>query len=125
MDGTEVRAVLAKNIKAFRGRRNWSQADLAEKSGLSIVYLSDIERGNKWPYLDTLVKIAGTFNVDVYELLKPENTPPPNTAKIQAKHNEEIIAILDKSFEIARKYTSQSLTAMQSQHGKVSKSRHK
>jgi transcriptional regulator with XRE-family HTH domain len=125
MDGTGVRAVLAKNIKAFRGRRNWSQADLAEKSGLSIVYLSDIERGNKWPYLDTLVKIAGAFKVDVYELLKPENTPPTNNAKIQAKCNEEIIAILDKSFEMAKKYTSQSLTAMQNRQGKVPKPRHK
>jgi len=125
MDGTEVRAALAKNIKAFRGRRNWSQADLAEKSGLSIVYLSDIERGNKWPYLDTLVKLAKAFKIEVYELIKPENTPPLNTAKIQAKYNEEIIAILDKSFEMAKKYTAQSLTAMQVHHGKTSKSRHK
>jgi transcriptional regulator with XRE-family HTH domain len=34
MDKTEVRAALAGNIKAFRGRRNWSQIDLAEKFGL-------------------------------------------------------------------------------------------
>ena len=116
MDGTEVRAALAKNIKAFRGCRNWSQADLAEKSGLSIVYLSDIERGNKWPYLDTLVKIAGAFKIEVYELLKPENTPSPTIAKILAEYNEEVTAILEKSFEMAKKYTSQSLTAMQNQH---------
>jgi transcriptional regulator with XRE-family HTH domain len=86
MDKTEVRAALARNIKAFRGRRNWSQADLAEKSKLSIVYLSDIERGNKWPYLDTLVKIAKAFNVEVYELLKPENTLSPAAGKIFAKY---------------------------------------
>ena len=41
MDGKGVRAVLAGNIKEFRSRRNWSQADLAEKTGLFIVYLSD------------------------------------------------------------------------------------
>jgi len=116
MDRVEVRAVLAKNIKAFRGRRNWSQADLAEKSGLSIVYLSDIERGNKWPYLDTLVKVAGAFKVEVYELLKPENTPPTKNAKILAHYNEEITAILDKSFEIAKKHAIKSLTA-----GKIKK----
>jgi len=125
MDGTEVRAVLARNIKAFRGRKNWSQADLAEKSGLSIVYLSDIERGNKWPYLDTLVKIAGAFKVEIYELLKPENTPPPTVSKILTEYNEEVIAILEKSFEIAKKYTSQSLTAMQEQHSAILNSRHK
>jgi transcriptional regulator with XRE-family HTH domain len=116
MDGTEVRATLARNIKAFRGRRNWSQADLAEKSGLSIVYLSDIERGNKWPYLDTLVKIAGAFKVNVYELLKPEDTLPPNSAKTLAKYNEEVTAIIEKSFEMAKKHASQSLTAMKNQY---------
>jgi transcriptional regulator with XRE-family HTH domain len=116
MDGAKVRAALASNIKAFRSRRNWSQADLAEKSGLSIVYLSDIERGNKWPYLDTLVKISEAFKVEVYELLKPENTPPPTSAKILAKYNEEVTAILEKSFEVAKKQASQSLTAMKKQY---------
>ncbi|MCL2762685.1 MAG: helix-turn-helix domain-containing protein [Treponema sp.] len=118
MDGTEIRATLARNIKALRGRRNWSQADLAEKSELSIVYLSDIERGNKWPYLDTLVKLAQAFKVEVYELLKPENTPPPATAAILAKYNEEVAAIFEKSLEMAAKHASQSLTAMQNQYRK-------
>ena len=66
MDRIKIRATLAKNVKAFRCRRNWTKADLAEKSELFIAYLSDIERGNKWPYLDILVKLAN-------ELLKPEN----------------------------------------------------
>jgi len=116
MDGTEVRAALAKNIKTLRYRRNWSQADLAEKSELSIVYLSDIERGNKWPYLDTLVKLANAFKVEVYELIKPENIPSFDNTAVLAKYNDEVSAILEKSFEMARKHVSQSLTAMQKQY---------
>ena len=116
MDGMEVRTTLAKNIKAFRNRRNWSQADLSEKSELSIVYLSDIERGNKWPYLDTLVKLAKAFNVEVYELLKPENTLPPSTTDILAKYNEEVTSVFYKSMEIAKKHASQSLAEMQEQY---------
>jgi len=118
MDGTEVRAALAKNIKALRYRRNWSQADLAEKSDLSIVYLSDIERGNKWPYLDTLVKLAAAFNIEVYELLKPENITPPGSASVLAKYNDEVTAIFEKSLEIAKKHASRSLTAMQKHYRK-------
>jgi len=117
MDGTEVRATLARNIKAFRSRRNWSQADLAEKSELSIVYLSDIERGNKWPYLDTLVKLAKAFNVEIYELLMPENTAHPATAaSILDKYTREVAAIFEESLEMARKRTSQSLAAMHDQY---------
>jgi len=117
MNGAEVRATLARNIKAFRSRRNWSQADLAEKSELSIVYLSDIERGNKWPYLDTLVKLAKAFNVEIYELLMPENTAHPTTAaSILDKYTREVAAIFEESLELARKRTSQSLAAMHDQY---------
>jgi transcriptional regulator with XRE-family HTH domain len=49
MGGNELRQTLAENIKLYRGRRNWSQADLSEKSRVSIVYLSDIERGISGP----------------------------------------------------------------------------
>jgi len=116
MDRTELRATLAQNIKTFRGRRNWSQADLAEKSGLSIVYLSDIERGNKWPYLDTLVKLATALNIEVYELLKPENTPLPVAASILDNYTKEVIAIFEKSLEMAQKRSARHLLAVQKQY---------
>jgi transcriptional regulator with XRE-family HTH domain len=116
MDGGKVRSILARNIKAFRSKRNWSQMDLAEKAGLSIVYLSDIERGNKWPYLDTMVKLASAFNIEVYELLKPENIPSPETASILVKYTEEVTAILDKSLETTKKNTYLALTTLMKQY---------
>lgn len=116
MNGAEVRATLAKNLKTFRGRRNWSQADLAEKSNLSIVYLSDIERGNKWPYLDTLVKLAAAFKVEVYELLKPDNGPLPLPSLILENYTEEVLAILTKSMETAQKNALQSLSALREEY---------
>jgi len=77
MDGPEIRAVLAQNIKSFRTHREWSQADLAEKADISIPFLSDIERGNKWPYPDTLSKLAKALNVDVYEFFR-QKSPSTN-----------------------------------------------
>ncbi|MDR1786035.1 MAG: helix-turn-helix domain-containing protein [Spirochaetaceae bacterium] len=68
--GEELRSVLSRNIKLFREHRGWSQADLAEKAGISIPFLSDIERGNKWPYPGTLANIAKAFEVDVFELFR-------------------------------------------------------
>jgi len=118
MDGNEVRAVLAMNIKTLRRHRNWTQADLAEKSGLSIVYLSDIERGNKWPYLDTLVKLADVFKVEVYELVKPENAPSPTTAKIIKKYTEEVTDIIIKTFNITEKNTIKSIVTLQRKYTK-------
>ena len=74
LDGTAIRGILARNIKSFREHRNWSQADLAEYSDISIPFLSEIERGNKWPYPDTLAKIANALDVKIHELFW-EKTP--------------------------------------------------
>jgi transcriptional regulator with XRE-family HTH domain len=72
MNGTDVRAVLSQNIKNFRRLHSLSQADLSEKARISINFLSNIERGNKWPYPDTLANIAKALKVEVFELFQPE-----------------------------------------------------
>jgi transcriptional regulator with XRE-family HTH domain len=108
--------ILGKNLKLYRKRRNWSQADLAEKSGLSVVYLSDIERGNKWPYLDTLVKLAEAFEMDVFELLKPQDALSDDTSSLIVKCSEEMTAIIEKSLEKTKKNTLQSLTDLREQY---------
>jgi transcriptional regulator with XRE-family HTH domain len=111
-----VRQTLAENIKLFRGRRNWSQADLAEQAGLSVVYLSDIERGNKWPYLDTLVKLASAFELEVYELLKPEDSLEADTAAVLARFTEETVSMITKSLDSAKKSACQSLIKLRDQY---------
>ena len=83
---------------------------------LSIVYLSDIERGNKWPYLDTMVKLADAFKVEVYELLKPKNIPPPTVDAILTEYIEELTEILTKTFETMEKKALQSLTALRDEY---------
>ena len=112
----ELRLVLAGNIKLYRGRRNWSQADLSEKTGLSIVYISDLERGNKWPYLDTLVKLAEAFEIEAFELLKPEGDLPENTAVFLSKYHEETLAVLEKSFTSMKKNAFRSLKSLRNQY---------
>jgi transcriptional regulator with XRE-family HTH domain len=116
MRGDKVRCILAGNIKLYRSRRNLSQADLAEKSGLSVVYLSDIERGNKWPYLDTLVKLAKAFEIEVFELIKPQDVLSADAASIVAKFGEETAAIIEKSLENMKKTTLQSLMNLKDQY---------
>ena len=41
---------------------------------ISIPFLSEIERGNKWPYPDTLAKIAKAFDVKTHELFWEETS---------------------------------------------------
>jgi transcriptional regulator with XRE-family HTH domain len=91
MGGQEIRDILAKNIKSFRNHRQWSQADLAYKADISIPFLSDIERGNKWPYPDTLSKLAKALEVEVHEFFRKEEGAARETQDTVARVVKEIL----------------------------------
>ena len=109
MTGTDLRYILSKNIKLLRSQRSLSQIELAEKADISIPFLSNIERQNKWPHPDTLVKIATALDVEVYMLFL-ENIPPfPSRTQdtlvnfkkdIEVSLHKSISAAIDSSLEI-------------------------
>lgn len=72
MYGKDVRQLLAQNIKRLRETRAMSQEELAFTAGISIPFLSDIERGNKWPSPETMAKIATALKIEVFELFSPK-----------------------------------------------------
>ncbi len=55
--------ILGEKIRDLREERGYTLSDMAERAGLSISYLSEIERGAKRPSLKTLDKIATALNV--------------------------------------------------------------
>jgi len=69
----ELKDILRFNIKKYRKRRNWSQFTLATQINISTNFLADIEAGNTWVSAQTLVKLAQAFEIEAFELLKPEN----------------------------------------------------
>ena len=72
MNGQELKGIFGKNIKFYRFRNEFSQADLAEITNISITFLSNIERGLKFPKPDILTKIAEGLGVNVFELFKTD-----------------------------------------------------
>ena len=75
MDGQAIKDTLGKNIKFLRFRKEYSQADLAEKADISIIFLSNIERGIKFPKPEGMSRIAKALNVEVFELFKADLVP--------------------------------------------------
>ena len=90
MTERELLKIFSSNIKLYRARFKWSQAELAEKIHISINFLSDIENGKKWASPITMVKFANTFNVKAYELLKPLDLLPENYGSVVEKFAEDI-----------------------------------
>ena len=108
MDNKELLGIVSSNIRQYRLRGKWSQSAFAEKTDVSINFLSDIENGKKWPSMQTMIKFANAFNLEVYELLKPEGTLPDNSGHVIKKFTKEILATINKSVEnIETKYMAQ------------------
>ena len=60
---------LGSHIRKIRKSKGLTLKDLAEKSGLSIPYLSDIERGAVNPSLKTLQSIAKALELSLPEIV--------------------------------------------------------
>jgi len=109
--GDEVRGVLARNLKLFRARKALSQADLAEKAGISIPFLSDIERENKWPYMETLLNLASALGVEPYQLLQPYDPAGGQNAGIIAKCLDDVREASREAFDEAMKKSLDKIRA--------------
>ena len=102
MTGADLRQILSKNLKSLRSQRSLSQIELAEKANISIPFLSNIERSNKWPHPDTLVKLAKALDVEVYMLFLENQMPISDDVQVTlAKFKKDIVISLHKTVAAA------------------------
>ena len=73
---TNIREILAKNMKAYRTALGLSQAKLAEKVDTSTHYIGMIETKNNFPSPEMLERIAASLGVDTLDLFSTERTLP-------------------------------------------------
>lgn len=79
-------------LARIRRDRGFSQADLAEKLGVTQANVSDYERGRYVPNADTIVQLAQILGVSADQLLglKPSKTNGPRPPRRVAKRLEQI-----------------------------------
>jgi transcriptional regulator with XRE-family HTH domain len=107
MDERDLRRVLSLNIKRYRGYRKLSQAELANELGISVPFLSDIENGKKWVSPRTLTKMANVFNIEAFELLKPEKALPDDSINMIEKYTADIHSALGQAlYDLRDSYIS-------------------
>jgi transcriptional regulator with XRE-family HTH domain len=74
MDATRQRIGL--RIKSLRRGRGLTQEQVAERTRLSVNYLSRVERGLENPTLDTFLALAGALKVEPLDLFTIEQEEP-------------------------------------------------
>ena len=73
---TNIRDVLATNMKAYRNALGLSQAKLAEKVDTSTHYIGMIETKNNFPSPEMLERIASSLEIDTMDLFSTETNLP-------------------------------------------------
>jgi transcriptional regulator with XRE-family HTH domain len=74
-DPRRIEAALAHNLREWRGRRGWSQAELAARAGLSKGMLVQIEQSQTNPSIATLCKLANALGVALPRLVEVGDEP--------------------------------------------------
>ncbi|RMF61732.1 MAG: helix-turn-helix domain-containing protein [Calditrichaeota bacterium] len=69
MDSTDLRFILGFKLKKYRQEKKLSLKELAHKTNLSISYLSEIEKGKKYPKPEKLLQIARVLQISFDELV--------------------------------------------------------
>lgn len=61
---------ICKRIKKYRSERGLTQEELAEKVGVSRVYIGYVEQGRNTPSLEILEKITKALKVNLSDVLE-------------------------------------------------------
>lgn len=67
----DMRKLVGDNCARPRKAKGWTQEQLAERSGLTQQYLSDLERGKRNPTIVTIYELAQALEVSHLELVTP------------------------------------------------------
>ncbi len=69
-----LRFILAFKMRTFRRQHGMSLTEIAQKSGMSVSYLSEIENGRKFPKTEKLIQLADSLGIGYEELVSPRLT---------------------------------------------------
>ena len=68
-------------LHVLRAERDWSQADLAERLGVSRQTVNAIETGRSEPSLHLAFRIGGVFGMLIEDVFEPEETAARNSSR--------------------------------------------
>lgn len=76
---------MGRRIRQLRKQNRYTQADLAEKVGISTSFMGHIERGTRIASVETLVRLSDTLEVSLDALVTGLDTLPPASGNTTAK----------------------------------------
>jgi transcriptional regulator with XRE-family HTH domain len=97
---TNLRDILANNLKEHRRKCGVSQAKLAEKAGISTQYVAMIELSRQFPTPEVLERIAIALGIEAHELFF---VPPSVENSMERLHKDIIKEVREVIIEVLEK----------------------
>jgi len=107
---TDIRLVLAENMKKYRKLHKISQEKLAEKISTAPNYIAQIEVGKRFPSASMLVRIAMALNIDTPELFTTGSVTFINNNNKSIERMYQEIMLEFKQFEYVYKQFEKSIS---------------
>jgi transcriptional regulator with XRE-family HTH domain len=108
---TNVKEILAQNLKENRRKLGITQPELAERASMSTQYLAMIEIARKFPTADILERLASALGINPHELFSVSVSPERAMEQLQ----RAILDNMDRAMEhaldkaIEKRYTDGNL----------------
>ncbi|MDR2491059.1 MAG: helix-turn-helix transcriptional regulator [Spirochaetaceae bacterium] len=96
---TDIRDLLAQNIKKYRSALGLSQAKLAEKVDTSTNYIGLLEIKRKFPSPEMMERIAAALGIDTPELFHKELASLEAIKTYRKAAIEDIHGVISKAIE--------------------------
>jgi len=91
---TNLKKLLAANMKYYRNVLGLSQAKLAEKAQVTYNYIALVETGKRFPSVSILEQIAQALEKDTIELFSIKRDDPSTRKVLKTKILSDIDAVL-------------------------------
>jgi transcriptional regulator with XRE-family HTH domain len=80
---------IGERLRELREKRNLSQGEIEEKTGLLRCYISRVENGHTVPGVETLGKLARALEIPVYKLFRNSEEPVTLSSSLERKNGNE------------------------------------
>ena len=99
-----LKAIFIENLKFYRKTNGFSQQQLAEKCDMATNYLSEIERGQKFPSIEMIENISTALKIPAYLLFLDGRAAARSDFITKKRNNEFCKNLLSTISEILKEY---------------------
>lgn len=89
-----IKKLFRQNLKWFREQQNISQGALSDRCDYDRTYVGKIERGEKEPSLEAIIRLSRALNVSMADFFRTDRPETNETAARAMKAGEDIYQIL-------------------------------